>query len=102
MRVPASRYLIAITLVGVGSLATATTASAVSSRFGCYSVTAAALNVRARAWSKSDVVATLQRGQLLAKRRRFCAIRGFWCPVRTANGINGWADKRYLEKTKCK
>ena len=83
------------------TLGQTTSAGAVESRFGCYQVTTSALNVRERAWSRSDVVTTVSRGAIVAKRRRFCALRGFWCPVRTADGVSGWAAKRHLKRVAC-
>lgn len=79
----------------------ASEASAQTSKYGCYEVTANALNLRKRAWSRSPVVGVVKRGDKLAKRRRFCALRGFWCPVRTKGGTNGWADKKYIKKVGC-
>ncbi|SRR6056297_2967010 len=76
-------------------------AQAQTSRYGCYEVTGGALNIRKRAWSKSPVLAVARRGEKLAKRRRFCAVRGFWCPVRTKAGVSGWADKQYLRNVSC-
>lgn len=77
-------------------------ANALESRFGCYRVTAATLNVRKSAWGRSDILATVRRGELVAKRRRFCALRGFWCPIRTKAGIRGWVDKRFVRRARCR
>lgn len=93
--------LIFSTLV-IGICAIASTASAQTSKYGCYRVTASSLNLRQRAWARSKVIGVVHRGDKLAKRRRFCALRGFWCPVRTKGGLNGWADKKYLKKISCK
>lgn len=79
----------------------ASNASAQTSKFGCYQVTAGALNLRKRAWARSEIVGVANRGDILAKRRRFCALRGFWCPVRTKGGVNGWADKKFIKKVAC-
>lgn len=80
----------------------ATPASAIESRFGCYRVVgAASLTIRSRALARSEAVGYARRGEKLAKRRRFCALRGFWCPVRRADGLSGWADKRFLRRTAC-
>lgn len=85
----------------VSTLAVTTSANAQSSRFGCYKVTANSLNLRKRAWGRSAVVGVVHKGTVVAKRRRWCALRGFWCPVRTKAGVSGWADKKYLRRTKC-
>jgi hypothetical protein len=79
----------------------APSAEALSSRYGCYEVTANSLNIRAKAWSRSKVLAVAKRGGKLAKRRRFCALRGFWCPVTTEDGVDGWAGKRFLKRAAC-
>jgi hypothetical protein len=84
-----------------GLVAAPKPADALSSRYGCYVVTAGALNIRERAWSKSKVVGVARKGDKLAKRRRFCALRGFWCPVSKQDGVDGWADKRHLDRTPC-
>lgn len=89
-------------LLIIGICAVAREATAQTSRYGCYQVTTGALNLRKRAWASSDVVGVVGRGDVLAKRRRFCALRGFWCPVRTKAGVDGWADKKYIKKVACK
>ena len=50
--------------------------------------------------SKSSVVATASRGEVLVKWRRYCQILGYWCPVEKG-GIRGHADKSFLEKVPC-
>ncbi|MFT5507346.1 MAG: hypothetical protein ACI89J_000410 [Hyphomicrobiaceae bacterium] len=86
----------------VSICAIATEATAQTSKYGCYQITAGALNLRKRAWARSPVVGVVSRGDVVAKRRRFCALRGFWCPVRTKGGTEGWADKKFLKKVSCK
>ena len=77
-------------------------AAAVEGKYGCFKVTkVSALNIRRRAYSKSSVVGVARRGQKLGKWRRFCAIRGFWCPVKTSSGVRGWSDKRFLQRVSC-
>ena len=91
---------IATTLVaGLASLPSP--AEALSSRYGCYEVTAGNLNIRAKAWSSSSVLAVARKGEKLAKRRRFCALRGYWCPVTNEDGVQGWAAKAFLKRTAC-
>ena len=84
-----------------GLVALSAQAQALSSRYGCYEVTVDALNIREKAWSRSKVVAVARRGEKLAKRRRFCALRGFWCPVTNEDGVSGWAGKQFLKRTPC-
>jgi hypothetical protein len=95
------------TLAGVAVLtalgATAAAAQSTTSRpaFGCFKVTAPQVNIRASALSTADVVGKASRGEVLIKNRRFCALRGFWCPVRTQRGVEGWADKSKLVVAAC-
>ena len=98
-RIPTVCFICSLLIIGICFIARE--ASAQTSRYGCYQVTAGALNLRARAWASSDVVAVMDRGDVVAKRRRFCALRGFWCPVRTKGGSAGWADKNFLTKVAC-
>jgi hypothetical protein len=93
--------LCAATAALIGVAASSLPADALSSRYGCYEVTAGSLNIRARAWSRSDVLAVARKGDKLAKRRRFCALRGYWCPVTTEDGVKGWAGKQFLKRTAC-
>jgi hypothetical protein len=83
---------IAISLAA-GIAALTQPAAALSSRYGCYEVTAGSLNIREKAWSSSKVLAVATRG--------FCALRGFWCPVTTEDGVEGWAGKQFLKRTAC-
>ena len=81
------------------SLATAQTVTT-RPKYGCFRVTADSLNIRAKALSTADVVGTAKRGDLLVKRRRFCALRGYWCPV-AFGVVEGWADKAFFEAAPC-
>lgn len=75
--------------------------TASSTRFGCYRVVGAdALNIRARPFSSSDVIGVAERGEILVKWRRWCSLRGFWCPVQQGD-LKGHSDKRYLEPIDC-
>ncbi len=70
-------------------------------RYGCYKVVGAdALNIRARPFSSSEIIGTASRDEILVKWRRWCTLRGFWCPVQLGE-IKGHSDKRYLEPTPC-
>lgn len=68
--------------------------------WGCFEVTAKALNIRKRPYAKSKVLATARRGDILIKRKIICTPRGFWCAV-WHGGTAGYADKKYLAKVKC-
>jgi hypothetical protein len=92
-------------LAGAAALAiTAPLASAQTAttrpKYGCFRVTADSLNIRAKALSTANVVGTAKRGDILVKRRRFCALRGYWCPV-TFGTAEGWADKAFFETAPC-
>lgn len=69
-------------------------------KYGCFKVTAESLNIRVKALSTADVIGTAKRGDILVKRRRFCALRGYWCPV-TFGTVEGWADKAFFESAAC-
>jgi uncharacterized protein YraI len=76
--------------------------AAEAATYGCFQVTGTAgLNIRATPFSSSAVVGTASKGEILKKWKRFCALRGFWCPVEKANGLRGHADKAFLKKVPC-
>jgi hypothetical protein len=58
------------------------------------------LNLRARPYSDADVVGTAAKGDILEKRKLFCTPRGYWCAVRKG-GVEGYADKAFMEKVAC-
>ena len=69
--------------------------------YGCFEVVGAdAINIREKAWSKSPVIGTAKRGELLAQWKVICSLRGFWCPVQKGD-IRGHASKDYLAKAPC-
>lgn len=85
--------------LGLAALTAAGAADAASN--GCFKVVGTpSLNIRATAFSGSAVIATARRGEILVKWKRFCAFRGFWCPVEK-NGVQGHADKDFLQKVAC-
>lgn len=89
----------ALTLAALA--ATPAAVSAADAGYGCFRVAGvSSINIRATAWSTAAVVATANRGEVLVKWKRYCAWRGFWCPVEK-NGVKGHADKRYLLKVAC-
>lgn len=69
--------------------------------YGCFKVTVPELNIRQTAFSTGAVVATAYKNEILVKRRRFCTLRGFWCPVTTNKGIQGFADKSMMAVAAC-
>ncbi len=70
-------------------------------KHGCYKVVGAdAVNIREKPFSSSDVVGTASRGDVLVKWRRWCTLRGFWCPVQLGE-VRGHSDKRFLEPAPC-
>lgn len=99
MRLAARALVGAVALAMTASLAGAQTVTT-RPKYGCFRVTSESLNIRAKALSTSDVVGTAKRGDILVKRRRFCALRGYWCPV-TFGGVEGWADKAFFETAAC-
>ncbi len=87
--------------LGLAALTATGAADAASSGYGCFRVVGTpGLNIRATAFSTSAVIATASRGEILVKWKRFCALRGFWCPVEKG-GIKGHADKSFLQKVPC-
>ena len=94
------------TVVGLATLTTLSLSStktlAQTSQYGCFQViNAEALNIRRFSYSRSRVLGVAVKGQKLAKWKRFCAVRGFWCPVETKNGVRGFADKKFLKRVSC-
>lgn len=84
-------------LVSPGAIAETTTRP----KYGCYVVVGAdALNIRARPFSSSEIIGVAERGEILVKWRRWCTLRGFWCPVQQGD-IKGHSDKRFLEPVPC-
>lgn len=71
-----------------------------ASSYGCFKVTAAHLNIRARPYSSSEVIGAASRGDVLEKRKLFCTPRGFWCAVRKGS-LEGYADKSNMVKVDC-
>jgi len=72
-----------------------------ASHYGCYKVVnTTSLNIRARPFSDAGVIAVAKKGEVLKKWKRWCTVRGFWCPVEKG-GLQGHADKNYLVKVDC-
>ncbi|MBX9924746.1 MAG: SH3 domain-containing protein [Hyphomicrobiaceae bacterium] len=101
MRQTLIALVVAVPLLSVGLSSEAMSQTTSRPAYGCFRVTAPEINIRARAVSSSDVVGQARRGDILVKRERFCALRGFWCPVTTAAGVGGWADKSLMQVAPC-
>lgn len=88
--------------LGAGALSASTGPAAAADKvYGCFKVIGvSSINIRARPYSNSDVIGIANRGDILIKWKRWCALRGFWCPVQKGK-IAGHADKRYLMKIDC-
>lgn len=93
--------LAAATFILLGTSSIFSEAVAADKVYGCYLVIDAhSINIRKRAWSKSAVLTTANRGQVLKKWKRFCSLRGYWCPVQKGS-IKGHASKAHLLKVDC-
>lgn len=68
--------------------------------YGCFKVTADALNIRARPYSTSKIVGHAGKGDILIKRKRYCTWRGFWCAVQRGT-VEGYADKSLMKVAPC-
>lgn len=94
---------IAATLLAIAMAAAPAAAQTVTHRpaYGCFKVTVPELNIRAKAFSSSAVIATAVKGETLVKRHRYCTLRGFWCAVTTNKGLQGFADKSMMAVAPC-
>ena len=99
-----SKHLITMIItaaLGLAAVLPSVPASAADKVYGCYKVIGvSSVNIRARPYSDSDVIGVAHRGDILLKWKRWCTLRGFWCPVQKGN-VAGHADKRYLMKVTC-
>ncbi len=68
--------------------------------YGCFKVTADALNIRSRPRGSSTVITTAKAGDILEKRKLWCTPRGYWCAVRKG-GFAGYADKNFMQVVPC-
>lgn len=93
-------HAIAFAALGLTIFSTATTTTAHASPYGCFLVTAPALNIRARPYSSSDVIGAAKKGDILEKRKLICTPRGYWCAIRKGD-IEGYADKNFMRRVKC-
>ncbi|MGE0022088.1 MAG: hypothetical protein AB7S70_00465 [Hyphomicrobium sp.] len=92
--------LAGLALAASAGLAAPLATDADAATYGCFKVTAAHLNIRARPYSTADVIGVARRGDILEKRYLFCTPRGFWCAVRKGS-LEGYADKSNMRKVSC-
>lgn len=90
----------AAAIIAASAASVATAGTTTRPAFGCFRVTASALNIRDRPFSTAAVIGMAEKGDILVKRRRWCTWRGFWCAVRY-DGIDGYADKSFMEVAPC-
>ena len=96
------KFRIVMSLVLAFTLLPLVTVSPASAKkgWGCFKVTAKALNIRKRPRSKSKIIGTAYRGDILVKRKIICTPRGFWCAIWKGD-LAGYADKKYMRKASC-
>ncbi len=82
------------------SVMAALSASAQAAGYGCFRATSD-LNIRDRPYSSASVIGNAAKGDVLEKRKRWCTLRGYWCAVTTKAGLEGYADKTFMEKMPC-
>jgi len=95
--------MIKLKLAGVGlacAAFVALTSVAEAGIFGCFRANTD-LNVRDRPLSSATVIGTVAKGDVLEKRKRWCTLRGYWCAVTTKTGVEGYADKSFMDKMPC-
>lgn len=78
----------------------AITTAAQAAGYGCFRVNTD-LNIRDRPYSDATVIGNAVKGEVLEKRKRWCTLRGYWCAVATKNGLEGYADKSFMDKMPC-
>jgi hypothetical protein len=86
--------------IGAVMALAAVTASAHAAGYGCFRATSD-LNIRDRPYSSASVIGNAAKGDVLEKRKRWCTLRGYWCAVTTKAGLEGYADKAFMEKMPC-
>lgn len=91
----------ATVLTGLAVMAALSAPAAAASKYGCFKVVTDELNIRERPYSTAPVVAAAKQGDVLEKRKWLCTLRGYWCAVRTKDGVNGYADKAFMDKVDC-
>ncbi len=88
-----------LALAGLVSIMTLSTAASAAG-YGCFRANND-LNIRDRPHSSATVIGTVAKGEVLEKRKRWCTLRGYWCSVTTKNGLEGYADKAFMDKMPC-
>ena len=71
-----------------------------ASGYGCFRANTD-LNIRDRPYSSAAVIGNVAKGEMLDKRKRWCTLRGYWCAVTTKSGLEGYADKSFMDKIPC-
>lgn len=91
------------TCIAIAAALTAVAAASVAhaGTYGCFKVSADEINIRDRPYSTAAVIGTAQKGEVLEKRKLWCTLRGYWCAVRTKGGLEGYADKGFMDKIAC-
>lgn len=89
-------------LAGMSGLAVSLllSAAAHAGDYGCFRANTD-LNVRDRPYSSAAVIGNVAKGEVLEKRKRWCTLRGYWCAVTTKSGLEGYADKAFMDKMPC-
>lgn len=94
----ARAFLAGLALAALAGGAQAATTSRPA--YGCFKVTAAEINIRAKPLSSAAVLGTAHKGDILVKRKRWCTLRGYWCAVRRGT-TEGYADKSFMKVAPC-
>lgn len=90
-----------LAMLAVMTMAAAGEAAA-ASKYGCFRVTTDELNIRDRPYSTASVIGTAKKGEIVEKRKLWCTLRGYWCAIRTADGLEGYGDKTFMDKIACR
>jgi hypothetical protein len=75
-------------------------ATAQAAGYGCFRANTD-INIRDRPYSSATVIGNVAKGEVLEKRKRWCTLRGYWCAVTTKGGLEGYADKEFMDKMPC-
>ena len=86
---------------GLGAVIASAQTTSTRPAFGCFRVSAKSLDIHEGAASSSAHVATVSRGDLLIKRRRFCGTLIPSCAVKTEKGVEGFAAKGSIKVAPC-
>ncbi len=95
------RALLTLALTGTSIALLPPSPAQAAKNYGCFQVITPTLNIRSRPYGDATVIGTASAGDILEKRKPLCTLRGYWCAVRKGN-LEGYADKNFLGKMKCK